>query len=142
MFWVAGGEAVKKYLVTGGGGYVGRHIVERLRCMGKDVVAIGRPEAGGVDILDGAPARLERLGSPDVCVHAAWQDGFDHNNGSHLARLTAQNFVVNMLRGGCRHFVGIGSMHEVGNWVGPVDETTPTNPTTAYGISKDHLRRV
>lgn len=134
-----------KYVVTGGFGYIGRHVVGHLRAMGNEVLPVGRRRTGGdvVDILEADASIYQRLGSPDVCIHMAWQDSFAHNSSSHLERLAAhQNFVVKMLRGGCRHFVGIGSMHEVGGFFGAIQEDTPTNPTTAYGIAKDHFRRV
>jgi nucleoside-diphosphate-sugar epimerase len=134
-----------RYLVTGGFGYIGRHVVKHLQALGNEVVPLGRPQAGtgAVDFLKSDASIYRRLGSPDVCIHMAWHDNFAHSSASHLERLAAhQSFVTNMLRGGCRHFVGIGSMHEVGNFVGPIKEDTPTNPTTAYGIAKDHLRRV
>jgi dTDP-6-deoxy-L-talose 4-dehydrogenase (NAD+) len=32
-------------------------------------------------------------------------------------------------------------MHEVGYWEGSIDNETPTNPVTLYGVAKDALRR-
>lgn len=43
-FWTA-----RRVLVTGGGGFLGRHVVERLRAAGADVVAPSRAES---DLLD------------------------------------------------------------------------------------------
>ena len=34
----------------------------------------------------------------------------------------------------------MGSMHEVGYWEGAIDEDTPTNPESLYGIAKNSLR--
>lgn len=35
----------------------------------------------------------------------------------------------------------MGTMHEVGYWEGAIDENTPCNPMSMYGIAKDALRR-
>lgn len=35
----------------------------------------------------------------------------------------------------------MGTMHEIGYWEGAIDETTPCNPLSMYGIAKDALRR-
>ena len=32
-------------------------------------------------------------------------------------------------------------MHEIGYWEGAIDENTPSNPTTLYGIAKNSLRQ-
>ena len=46
-----------------------------------------------------------------------------------------------MIDGGLKQLVVMGSMHEVGYWEGAIDENTPCNPTSMYGIAKDALRR-
>lgn len=35
----------------------------------------------------------------------------------------------------------MGTMHEIGYWEGAIDENTPCNPLSMYGIAKDALRR-
>lgn len=35
----------------------------------------------------------------------------------------------------------MGSMHEVGYWEGAIDENTPCNPLSQYGIAKNALRQ-
>jgi dTDP-6-deoxy-L-talose 4-dehydrogenase (NAD+) len=35
----------------------------------------------------------------------------------------------------------MGTMHEAGYWEGAIDENTPCNPISMYGIAKDALRR-
>ena len=35
-----------------------------------------------------------------------------------------------------------GTMHEIGYWEGAIDENTPCNPLSMYGIAKDALRRI
>ena len=47
-----------------------------------------------------------------------------------------------MIAGGLKSISIMGTMHEVGYWEGAVDEHTPTNPISLYGIAKDALRNI
>jgi len=141
-----------KVAVTGANGYIGSHVVKELFNRGHDVVAVSRknpahpqPCAATVvlDVLDNHPRLYELLGSPDVCIHLAWEAGFDHGNSAHLANVPRHiAFLESLLAGGLKHFVGIGTMHEIGYHVGAVDENTPTAPRHPYGIAKNYLRQV
>lgn len=59
-----------KYLVTGGTGFLGRHVAWRLATGGAEVAFTGRREAAAREVLDHAPARLRWFpiehGSPDA----------------------------------------------------------------------------
>ncbi len=74
---------------------------------------------------------------PDVCLHMAWRNGFVHNAPSHFGDLSGHYRID----GGLKHLAVMGSMHEVGYWEGMIDENTPCNPLSQYGIAKDALRR-
>ena len=140
-----------KYLVTGGEGYVGRYVARWLIENGHTVVLTSRrgttqipgAEVVHVDILNSTSDIFEEVGRPDVLIHLAWEDGFRHTSDKHLKNLPGHiSFIRNMLEGGLKHVVGLGTMHEVGYHVGPISENTPTSPQHAYGIAKDHLRLV
>ena len=140
-----------KFLVTGANGYVGRHVVDALVALGHDVTAATRGEPGTqagarplrLDVLDAPDDVYELTGRPDVCIHLAWENGFAHNSPSHIQNADRHiRFMRNMLSGGLKHLVGIGTAHEIGPHVGPVTETTPTNPIHAYGVAKNYLQRV
>ena len=137
-------------LVTGAGGYIGRHVVSALCDAGAEVVAVDirtdgidpRAKALTYDIFNGSPTIYSELGSPDVCLHMAWRDGFVHNSDAHMENLSYHyRFVKDMVNGGLSHIAVMGTMHEVGYWEGAIDENTPCNPTSQYGIAKDALRR-
>ena len=83
------------------------------------------------------------MGKPDVCIHLAWRNGFVHNADSHIEDLPNHyTFLKNMIEGGLKHVVVMGTMHEVGYWEGAIDENTPTNPLSLYGIAKNALRQM
>lgn len=95
-----------------------------------------------VDIFSGDPDIYEKIGKPDVCIHLAWKDGFIHNSNAHMDHLSSHIvFCRNMALGGLKTLSVMGTMHEVGYWEGPIDETTPCNPQSQYGIAKNALRQ-
>jgi len=137
-------------LVTGAGGYIGRHVVTSLLNLGHKVTALDfitdgiddRATKKTVDIFVDADGLFDALDKPDVMIHMAWKDGFAHNSAAHMQFLSAHyNFVMNMVSQGLKQVLVMGSMHEVGYFEGEIDEDTPTNPRSLYGIAKDALRR-
>ena len=50
-------------------------------------------------------------------------------------------FIKNMIDGGVKYLSVMGTMHEIGYYEGCVDENTPTNPLSMYGIAKNALRQ-
>jgi dTDP-6-deoxy-L-talose 4-dehydrogenase (NAD+) len=142
-----------RVMVTGAGGYIGRHVVKGLLDGGCAVTAVVRPGSKAqidnratvveADIL-GPEFDVKSVAAelPDVLVHLAWQDGFSHNATSHMELLSAHfAFLASAVTAGVRRLAVLGTMHEVGYWEGPITAATPTSPTTLYGIAKDALRR-
>lgn len=140
-----------KVLVTGANGYIGRHVVKALLDKGAHVVACDivtadvdkRSECQNINLFDLPEGNIyERLGCPDVCLHMAWRNGFVHNAPTHIGDLSAHyEFLTRMIDGGLKQLAVMGTMHEVGYWEGAIDENTPCNPISMYGIAKDALRR-
>lgn len=143
-----------KILVTGANGYIGYHVISYL-CKTRpndEILAIDfsndnidhRAKFLRINLLEkaNAPDLYELLGKPDICIHLAWQDGFNHNADSHLANLSAHfQFLRNLINSGCSSISIMGTMHEVGYWEGEIDSQTPCNPLSMYGIAKNALRQ-
>ena len=138
-----------KVLVTGASGYIGRHVVSRLCDLGHSVIAAdfkfndldSRAITCKVPIFSGDKDIFEQLGRPDVCIHLAWRDGFVHNSSKHMGDLSNHiTFLNNMIVGGLTSLSIMGTMHEIGYWEGEIDENTPCNPMSQYGIAKNALR--
>lgn len=136
--------------MTGAGGYIGRHVVSHLLDNGADVIAMDITTEGldpKATILESnftglGPDAFEELGRPDTCLHLAWKDGFKHDSTAHMLNLSGHyQFLENMIAGGLGHLAVMGSMHEVGYFEGEINENTPTNPSSLYGIAKNALRQ-
>ena len=140
-----------KVLVTGANGYIGRHVVKALLDKGVDVIACdivktdidSRAEFKKFNIFELPEGNVfEQLESPNVCLHMAWRNGFVHNSPTQIGDLSAHyKFLTAMIDGGLKQLAVMGTMHEVGYWEGAIDENTPCNPVSMYGIAKDALRR-
>ena len=141
----------KKYLVTGANGYIGRYVVKNLLDMGNTVIASDlnydgvdeRAIRSDVNLFSQDADIYKQYGEPDVCIHLAWRNGFVHNHDSHITDIPGHYlFIKNMIEGGLKHIVVMGSMHEIGYWEGAIDEDTPANPKSNYGIAKNTLRQL
>lgn len=138
-----------KILVTGANGYLGTGIVKTLLENSVTVIATDF----NTERVD---SRVQRIvadlfqvedpytffGCPDVVLHLAWRNGFEHSAMSHLEDLFHHYlFLKRMAESGIRKICVLGSVHEIGFYEGSVNENTPANPQSLYGIGKNALRQ-
>lgn len=138
-----------KILVTGAGGYLGQGIVKKLLDRGNEVIATDIKDTGidaRAEIIEGdifsCENPYEYFRKPDVLLHLAWRNGFIHNSDTHIADLPKHDaFIKKMIDGGIKRACVMGSMHEIGFFEGSINESTPCNPMSMYGIAKNALRQ-
>lgn len=144
-------RCLKTVLVTGANGFIGRHVVRALSKFDVNVVGVDISSEGFTqdipfyecDLFNGDVDLFSVIDCvPDVCLHLAWRNGFEHNSTSHIGDLSGHFLFLNRLvSGGVGQIAVMGTMHEIGYWEGAIDENTPCNPSSYYGIAKDALRR-
>ena len=137
-----------KILVTGANGYLGIGIVKQLLDDGHEVIAADKR----VDKVDDRARKKEcdlfsiedpfnYFEQPDIVLHLAWRDGFVHNSDSHIQDLPLHHaFLLKLFSSPVGRICVMGSMHEVGFYEGSIDEKSPCNPMSLYGIAKNALR--
>jgi len=139
-----------KILVTGANGYLGKGVVRQLLDDGIKVVATdmkgnlidGRAEIKTADLFS-IKDPYEYFERPDALLHMTWRDGFVHSSVNHINDLPKHyEFISRMIDAGVGQVAVMGSMHEVGFFEGSINEFTPCNPQSLYGISKNALRRL
>jgi nucleoside-diphosphate-sugar epimerase len=144
---------VKRVLLTGASGFVGRNAIEPLRRRGYEVHALGRAAAAGaaaewheVDLLDpeATDAVLRELRASHL-LHFAWyaEHGRFWEAPENLDWVAAGLRLVRSFReAGGRRAVLAGTCAEY-DWSGDCcGRSTALAPATLYGVSKNALRTI
>jgi len=144
---------VKRVLVTGATGFVGRHVVPALAERGFEVHAAGRttlPLEGvawhPVDLLDGpSPAEVVRAVEPTHLLHLAWyaEHGRFWEAPENLDWVAASMRLLRAFAdAGGRRLVVAGTCAEY-DWSDDCcTPSTPLRPATLYGTCKNSLRQI
>lgn len=143
----------RKALVTGGAGFIGSHIVERLVHAGIDTVVLDDLSVGlRENVPDGAQLIVGNLCDPEVVRAALVEVDIVFHQGARVSiRDSFRGFVddvhsnvigtatlLKCLEGSqVRKFLYASSMATYGNArYLPIDENHPLEPTSPYGIGK------
>ncbi|GHV08638.1 GDP-mannose 4,6-dehydratase [Clostridia bacterium] len=136
----------KRALITGGGGFVGRHLRNELEASGYTVFGIDRIADSYNDIIDlldkSALADYVRAKKPDVIFHLAaqssvalsWTNPADTFNLNVCATINLLDAVKSERPHSSVVIVGTSSQYDAK--LGKIIETDPQNPQDPYGISK------
>lgn len=149
-------DSMKKVLVTGATGFIGRHVVKALLKHDLDVITTSRNQYLAKDVEwykdveylpydfnKGADSVYKYFHKPDVIVDLAWEGLPNYHNLAHFEINVPSHyrFIKQMVEAGSKSVVVAGSCLEYGLVDGEVTEKDLTNPITAYGLAKDTLRK-
>ncbi|MBP7865034.1 MAG: NAD(P)-dependent oxidoreductase [Acidobacteria bacterium] len=150
------GNSARKVLVTGAGGFIGRHCLPKLAADGFTVFATDIRSAGGpspkwswqaADLMDFRQTRdLLASTRPTHLLHLAWctRPNDYRDTPDNLRWVSASlNLIHEFRAGGGERAVLAGTCAEY-DWSNGfcVEGFTPLSSASLYGISKDALRRV
>ena len=141
----------KNILVTGANGYIGSHITSEL--IKKDSFNVIATDFNSnnvdkkatfikCDILNEAQNEnlYEKLNKPNIILHLAWKDGFNHNSINHIKDLSSHFlFLKNLIDKGSKHVALAGSFREYGKCKGKVSESHLSNGDNLYALAKSSL---
>jgi GDP-L-fucose synthase len=144
-FW-----GTRRALVTGGSGFLGSHVVDRLRCLGCREIVV--PRRAQYDLVNSNCVRqLLAESRPDIVLHLAARVGGIGANREHPAEFFYDNLMMGVQllheawRSGVEKFVAIGTVcaypkftpvpfREADLWNGYPEETN-----APYGLAKKML---
>jgi len=143
---------MKNIVITGATGMIGatlaRYALERemnvLCIVRKNSVRTDNlPQSDGLKIIYADLSEYNQLGisgNYDIFYHFAWEETVGAFRDSADAQVVNIQYTLDAVRLakriGCKKFTGIGSQAEYGCVTEPLKPDTPTNPESAYGITK------
>lgn len=126
-----------RVLVTGGAGFIGKHVVNELLRQGHVVNVVDLKDKDSIDILDlDALVRRMEMFRPNVVIHlAADMPPYASDSSIYLTNVIGTKNVIEASRlVDVEKIVFASSAAVYGN--GVTDEMADLNPISAYGISK------
>lgn len=145
---------MKTVLITGANGYIGSHVVAALLNTNEKIKVVAcdfdnynidkRANFVRYDILANANNSnlYNEVGKPDILLHLAWKDGFNHNATSHIELLSSHYlFIKNLIDSGCTQIAIAGSFREYGACNGKVSENHECVCDNNYSLAKQTLHK-
>lgn len=147
-----------KILVTGATGFIGNHLINKLlKNKNIEIIASSRNEEKArnhkwFSKVNYVPYDLnitekenlfEYFNKPDRVIHLAWDGLPNYNDLIHIEKNLFNNykFIKNLISNGLKDITITGTCFEYGMINGCLKENLQTNPSNAYGIAKDSLRK-
>lgn len=142
--------------MTGATGFIGSHVVEALLRRDVEVIATSRDKnkaelLGWYKKVRYIPYDMnilhkevfDELGRPDILIHLAWEGLPNYQAVFHKEKNLPVHcsFLENMVKGGLKKLVVIGTCLEYGMKTGCLSEDMKPEPIVPYAQAKDDLRR-
>lgn len=136
----------KKILITGGEGFIGRHLTKSLLGLGAQPILCSRharPRSDAIGVLQLDLADMADKGNLlsqyefDAVVHLASSGSLQKRYSTITTDVAmVANLFDLLLATGCQKFIFLGSADQYGSAVAPQTEQTPPSPINLYGLGK------
>jgi nucleoside-diphosphate-sugar epimerase len=150
--------AMKKVLVTGATGFIGRYVVNELLSRGVQVVATSANSDKArtfdwyhqvtyvpfdLSAFDPSANYFDHFHRPDLMVHLAWEGLPNYKDAFHEEVNLPRHFTFlsNLIQHGLQDLTVTGTCFEYGMQEGELGEGMPVFPANPYARAKDTLRR-
>lgn len=146
-----------KILVTGATGFIGRYVVQHLVDLKKyEIIATSRNEETAkkfnwykdvkyisCNLNDERKNFFTFFEEPDILIHLAWEGLPNFSELFHFEKnlFNDYKFIKNMIINGLKDLNITGTCFEYGKKSGILSEKIQTNPSMAYPLAKDTLRK-
>ena len=143
---------IMKFLVTGANGFIGRSVIEALRCEDLEIMCIINRNKNitnqkNVNYIE-YRISLENSGffkdiqNQDTLIHLAWNGLNDYESDKHVSNELniSYNFIKDAINSGIKNILIAGTCFEYGNQEGEIFEDQKTDPINNYSLAKDKLR--
>lgn len=145
-----------KVLITGGAGFIGSHITDKLICNGYEVIIVDDFSSGKMSnlvensniqifnesILSGNLDKIFEKTKPDFCIHLAAQTSVNYSilmpfEDAQMNILASIKLLEVCKKYNVKKFIAASSaaVYGVPQYL-PIDENHPTEPISQYGLSK------
>ncbi len=143
-------------LITGATGFIAQYIVKELAMYpelnltvaSRNIVKLQsifdkHIKTVVIDINKPKKSWFKKCNQPDAIIHLAWGELNNFKSAIHITQELPNHlhFLNTMIQDGVKHILVSGTCLEYGLTNGKLTENIHTNPTTAYGIAKDSLRK-
>lgn len=134
--------------MTGGTGFIGRHVVNKLTGSGNELLLLSRrPETLYSNIVQGDLSDIQQWGrevqifKPDAALHLAWESLPDYSAITSVKNLQhGLNLYAFLADIGCKTIITTGSCWEYGRQSGRLIEDIPQPaPLNAFSAAKNAL---
>lgn len=148
---------MKKILVTGATGFIGKYVIEELLERGYSIVASSSDiksasQKNWYNYVTYIPFNLkyfddnvnyfEFFKEPDLLIHLAWEGLPNYKADFHISENLPRHFsfLKNIIKNGLKDLTVTGTCLEYGMIEGCLSEEMNVDPHIAYGIAKNELR--